>query len=136
MTLAQEHIGGMLKFGAVGVLGFLVDAAVLYVAWLVFGLDLYTSRGVSYICAATTTWWLNRSWTFRSKDERYWAQWLRFVALNLSGGVVNYMTYALLVTFVPVSARYPVLAVAAGSLAGMSVNYSVSYLWVFKSTNL
>jgi putative flippase GtrA len=136
MTPAQEHLIGVLKFGAVGVLGFLVDASVLYLAWSGIGLDLYSSRVLSYICAATTTWWLNRSWTFRSTDQRHWAEWLRFVALNLGGGVVNYTAYALLVTLSPLFGRYPVLAVAVGSLSGMLVNYAVSYLWVFRNTNM
>ena len=136
MTPAQIHLFGILKFGAVGVCGFLVDASVLYLAWSWLGIDLYSSRVLSYICAATTTWWLNRTWTFRSRDERHWAEWLRFVALNLSGGIVNYTTYALLVTFAPLFGRYPVLAVAVGSLSGMFVNYAASYVWVFKSPNV
>ena len=53
----------MLSFGFIGVIGFLVDAGVLYGA-LLCGLGLYAGRAVSYMAAVTVTWRLNRSYTF------------------------------------------------------------------------
>jgi putative flippase GtrA len=50
------------------------------------------------------------------------------------GGLVNYATYAILVTWVPMAAAHPVLGVAAGSIAGLTVNFLLSRRVVFKST--
>ena len=44
------------RFAAVGVIGFVVDSAVLYLCLHVAGLGLYGGRVVSYLVAATTTW--------------------------------------------------------------------------------
>lgn len=127
-ALAQEF----LRFGLVGGIGFVVDTAVLYGAiWL--GAGLYLGRAISYVVAATTTWALNRAWTFRHRasDRPAHAQWALFVVVNLGGFVLNYGTYALLVTFVPLVAAHPVLGVAAGSLAGMFANFFLSRRLVF-----
>lgn len=127
-ALAQEF----LRFGVVGGIGFVVDTAVLYGAiWL--GAGLYLGRAISYVVAATTTWALNRAWTFRHRtsDRPAHRQWALFVVVNLGGFVLNYGTYALLVTFVPLVAAHPVLGVAAGSLAGMFANFFLSRRLVF-----
>ena len=44
-----------IRFGIVGVVGLLVDIAVLYLCLDISGLGLYASRVVSYLAAATTT---------------------------------------------------------------------------------
>jgi putative flippase GtrA len=120
-----------LRFGVVGTIGFVVDTAVLY-AGLALGLGLYWGRAVSYVAAASGNWLLNRVWTFRGQGEGPMArQWARFLAVNLVGFACNYGTYALLVGFVPVVAAHPVLGVAAGSLAGMFVNFFLSRRLVF-----
>lgn len=120
-----------LRFGVVGTVGFVVDTLVLY-AGLALGLGLYGGRAVSYLAAATTTWGLNRAWTFRGQSEgAALQQWLVFVVVNLVGFAFNYGTYALLVAFVPFVADNPVIGVAAGSLAGMTGNFLLSRRFVF-----
>jgi putative flippase GtrA len=127
--LAREF----LRFGTVGTVGFVVDTSVLYGA-LALGAGLYGGRAISYVTAATTTWLLNRLWTFRHRGGGpVHQQWALFVAVNLGGFVLNYGTYATLVTFVPLVAAYPVLGVAAGSIAGMFSNFILSRQVVFRA---
>jgi putative flippase GtrA len=121
-----------LRFGVVGSIGFVVDTATLYGA-LALGLGLYLGRALSYLVAATTTWALNRLWTFRGRGGGpVHREWAMFVLVNLGGFVLNYGTYAALVTLVPVVAAHPVLGVAAGSLAGMCANFVLSRRLVFR----
>src|SRR6476469_6404288 len=54
----------LLRFGIVGVAGFVVDAAVLTAA-IALGLGPWLGRVLSYLAAATATFALNRAWTFR-----------------------------------------------------------------------
>jgi len=122
-----------LQFGVVGTLGFMVDTAVLY-AGLAMGLGLYGGRAMSYLVAASTTWALNRAWTFRTAERAPAArQWAVFVLVNLLGFACNYGTYAVLVASLPFVAAHPVLGVAAGSLAGMVGNFVLSRRYVFKA---
>ena len=124
-----------LRFVMVGAAGFFVDAGALMVATTALGLGLYSGRVVSYLCAATFTWILNRRFTFAKTDEVAIIQWLRFLGANALGGAVNYGVYAALVTFSAVAAATPVLGVAAGSAAGLIFNFLVSKYWVFRRTS-
>src|SRR5262249_8226928 len=114
-----------LMFGTVGVVGFLADTATVY--GLRRALGLYGAGIAAYVVAATVTWLFNRLWTFRGLGSGpVHQQWARFLIVNLAGFVLNRGTYALLVTFVALCAEQPVYAVAAGAIAGMFINFSLS----------
>jgi putative flippase GtrA len=124
-------LGQFLRFGVVGTIGFLVDTAVLYGA-LAVGFGLYGGRAISYLVAASTTWALNRAWTFRGQGEGpALRQWAVFLLVNLVGFACNYGTYAALVATVSFVAQHPVLGVAAGSIAGLTGNFLLSRRFVF-----
>jgi putative flippase GtrA len=126
LTLVQ-----FLMFGSVGTVGFLADTATVYT--LRNSLGLYGAGAVAYGVGATVTWILNRLWTFRGRGSApAYRQWARFLLVNLGGFVLNRGTYVALVTFVPLCAAEPVLAVGAGAVAGMFLNFSLSRTMVFR----
>ena len=116
----------------VGVVGFIVDSAVLYLCLHATGLGLYGGRVVSYLAAASTTWYLNRRLTFgdRSPPGR---QWARFVATNAVGALVNYGSYSIVVASLPAGTFVPLLGVAVGAIAGLGFNFTASRRFVFKA---
>lgn len=121
-----------LRFAAVGVAGFVVDTAALYVAMHGFGAGPYLARLISYLAAATSTWALNRRYTFGGvADHRLLREWARFLAANAVGGSVNYGVYAGLIHWSDLVLAYPVIGVAAGSIAGLLVNFTLSRRFVF-----
>ncbi|HEY1724622.1 MAG TPA: GtrA family protein [Steroidobacteraceae bacterium] len=121
----------MASFSLVGVLGFVVDAGVLYAA-LYVGLGLYLGRAASYMAAVTFTWGLNRRYTFEAgSGGEPVRQWARFVVSQLAGATINLGVYALLVHMSPFVAQRPVIGVAVGSLSGLLVNFSVARAYVF-----
>jgi putative flippase GtrA len=120
-----------LSFAIIGTAALPVDAAVLYTA-MFLGSGPYLGRVVSYLVAATTTWALNRRFTFRElRSPDRLKEWSRFLAANAAGGLVNYGVYALLVATSAVVARWPIIGIAAGSLAGLSLNFTLSRGVVF-----
>ncbi len=128
--LNPAMIAQFLRFGTVGAIGFVIDTAVVYALRGMLG--LYGAGMVSYLAAASSNWALNRAWTFRGPHRGpAHRQWMRFMATNLAGFVLNRGTYAALVTWVPLCAAQPVFAVAAGSVAGMFVNFALSRRLVF-----
>ncbi len=119
------------RFGTVGAAGFVVDTGIVY--GLRHQLGLYGAGAVAYVGAATANWLLNRLWTFRGQGTGpAHRQWAMFMLTNLAGFVLNRGTYALLVTFLPAAADQPVIATAAGAVAGMFVNFSLSRRLVFR----
>jgi putative flippase GtrA len=125
-----------LRFGVVGAGGFVVDEAVLWIAHRLAGLDPYSGRAISILCAMTFTWWGNRRLTFRDQAAEGPAaiarEWLRFVAANAVGALVNYGTYTLLVRFGPAPLGNPFLAIACGVAIGLVFNFTLSKHLVFR----
>lgn len=121
-----------LSFSVVGTIGFVVDAATLYLTMSQLGAGLYGGRVVSYLVAATSTWALNRRYTFlQQRSANRLGEWSRFLGANAFGGLVNYGVYALLVTINETAATYPVIGVAAGSVTGLFFNFAASRYVVF-----
>jgi len=121
------------RFAIAGAIGFLVDAGVLYVA-LAIGLGAYAGRVVSFLCAAFTTWQINRRLTFEVKRTgSLWREWLRYLAAMSVGGGCNYGSYVVALLFLPKVTIAPLIAVGAGSIAGMFVNFAFAKLWVFRA---
>ena len=120
-----------LRFGAVGLAGLVIDTATVYA--LRHPLGLYGAGLVAYFVSATGNWVLNRIWTFRGQGSGpAHRQWAMFMVTNLAGFVLNRGTYVILVTFAAAAADQPVIATAAGAIAGMFVNFSLSRRLVFR----
>ena len=124
------------KFAIIGGAGFFVDVGVLYLLRHA-GLDLYSARVFSFIAAVTFTWVGNRLFTFRTASEarrRLTAEWLLYLGAMTFGGLVNYGVYATLVTLLAPFREHPWLAVAAGTGAGMLINFLFARRILYRGT--
>lgn len=120
-----------LRFGVVGGIGWMADTATVYA--LRPALGVVAAGLLAYPVAASVTWAINRAWTFRGQGEgSAWRQWVRFLAGNTLGFALNRGSYVVLVSSFAVIAENPVIATAAGAIAGMFVNFHVSRKVVFR----
>ena len=112
------------RFCTVGALGFAVDITVLYVAHAL-GLNLFAARGVSFLAAASFTWWGNRQYTFAAdaRSDPLFPEWLRYLLSMALGGCANYSAYALLIAWCSLFEAQPWMAVAVGTAVGLTINY-------------
>lgn len=119
-------------FALVGFVGLAIDTGTVYA--LRGAVGLYVAGIVAYFVAASGTWLCNRLWTFRhlSRSDPWYVQWRRFLAANMGGFVINRGVYMLMVAFVPLAARQPFIAVFAGAVAGMTLNFNLSRKLVFR----
>jgi putative flippase GtrA len=120
-----------LRFGTVGVGGFIVDTGTVYSlrAWV----GLYLAGAVAYVTAATFNWGVNRVWTFRGRGSgSAHRQWALFLAANALGFVLNRGTYFILITVSVFCYAHPVVAIAAGVAMGMFLNFHLSRTVVFR----
>ncbi len=126
-------VSRLARFSAVGAAGFVVDLAVLYAAAPLAG--WYGGRVVSFVAAATATWWLNRRFTYAHVPQPHGTstlgQYLRYLVSMLGGAAVNYSVYAATLHFV-LSPHAPALGVALGSIAGLAVNFLSAQFLVFR----
>jgi putative flippase GtrA len=131
-TYRSPSGGRILTFGLVGVVGFVVDSALL--AATIGFIGPYWGRAVSFVAAVLTTWAFNRNITFRDRPSRYspGVELGRYFAAMCIGGAVNYAVYAALLGIVGAEGLAPFAALAVGSLAGMTVNLLLAHHTVFK----
>ena len=124
----------LLRFVIVGGVGFLVDAGVLMALTRGAGLDPYSGRVLSFLAASSTTWWLNRIFTFtRAARHPLARQWARFVIVSIGGALINYGVYVATLQSWPLALQWPVIGVAFGSLAGLCFNFPAAKLLVFRA---
>jgi putative flippase GtrA len=126
----RSPLGRFASFAAVGLVGFIVDAAILSMLVHLVGWHHYTARAVSFTIAVTATWSVNRYWVFeRTRDSR--REYGAYFGVQTVGAVINLGTYALVIAMIPSLARYPVLPLAAGAALALLFNYSAAGRWVF-----
>jgi len=119
----------LLRFGAVGLAGLLVNGGL--VAALAGPAGPVRAQLAAFPAAASLTWWLNRRYTFGASRRPWHQEWLRYLGANGLGWLANNGAYFWLVLAAPGGHRHPVLAVAAGSVAGMAFNFTGSKWLVF-----
>ena len=136
--------GQFFRFGIVGGVGFLVDAGLLWLL-LKLGFGYYGGRLISFLAAATTTWILNRSFTFRRESpggasaplghlvssHPAW-EWLAYLGLMVIGGAVNYGTYAAAIEISELVRRFPAIGVGLGGIASMAINFRTAKTMIFE----
>ena len=125
----------ILRFAVIGALGMPVDWGMLQlmVHW---GTGPYLGRMISWFCAATFTWAGNRYFTFAARRARGFVgagrEWVRFLAANAVGGLVNVGLYSVLVRFAPPPFNDLTVALVCGVLLGLLFNFTLSKKVVFK----
>ncbi|HEY8010138.1 MAG TPA: GtrA family protein [Rudaea sp.] len=119
-----------------GVIGFIVDAGVLQILVTGFAWDRFSARLISFLFAATATWLFNRNYTFRGRRRHSrLGEWARYVLAMSGGFACNFAAYSALVLAFNVDRQWLVLAVAAGSVAGLGVNYFASRYWIYRKAH-
>ena len=78
-----------IKFGIVGASGMVVHFAVLYLLRDVAHINQFVANTIGFVTAATTNYFLNRIWTFRSQEKQVTVEYLKFILVSLIGLGIN-----------------------------------------------
>jgi putative flippase GtrA len=122
---ATRH--SFLAFGAVGVAGFVVDASVMTLLVERFMWHPVQGRAVSFPLAVTTTWLLNRSFTFRGSGglRSRSAEYAGYFATQIVGAVVNLGAFLACLAIWPSLIIVPFVPLAVGSIVALLLNFSL-----------
>src|SRR5947209_11951233 len=118
----------LIRFGAVGATGYVVNLAVFALCLHAIGIDYRMSAVVAWVVSVLNNFWLNRHWTFRTKRAHPVAQGVRFFAVSL---VAFGFTYLVLIGLVEGVGLTKVLAQAIAVAAGTPLNFVGQKLWSF-----
>lgn len=129
-AVSHSMLRQFFRFFLVGTAGFLVNAGI--VELLAHSAKPITAQILAFPVAVTVTWWLNRRYTFGASRHAIHHEWLRYAFGNLLGWTANNGVYVWYVLHSAVAYRHPSIAVAAGSIAGMFLNFAMSRWLVFR----
>jgi putative flippase GtrA len=126
--------GAPAKFLAVGAAGFAVDAGLLTVLAQAAGWNVYAARAVSFACAVSVTYLLNRRWAFRrtAAPAIHGTEYARYLTVQVIAAFLNLAIFVVLVAALPALRALPVVPLAAGAAFGLALNYAGARMWVFR----
>jgi putative flippase GtrA len=120
----------LLKFAAVGTLGYLADVSILLAGVRGLHLAPVPARIFSFICAASLTYHLNRRFTF-GRSTGSLGRWLTYLAATASGAVINILIYRAWLLHAGTDSLDLVVGSALGSVAALFFNYFASAALAF-----
>jgi putative flippase GtrA len=115
-----------LKFAIVGAIAFVVDAVLLIIAIEGLNWAPEVARILSFLGAVTTTWYLNRTYTFATQTSPTVKEFISYVLAMSFGLAVNYAVFVAVIRLNEVAGAYPVIALVPSTLAGMIINFLFS----------
>lgn len=122
-----------LSFWLIGLLGFAVDAVILYFFRIAFDTDLFVARLISLSTAMTVSWYLNRKLTFAGRSNRGAAsEWLYYLMVNSIGAVINYSLFMWLAMSHDYFATYLMIPLAIASGIAAVINFMLSKYVIFR----
>jgi putative flippase GtrA len=119
----------LVRFGAVGATGYVVNLAVFALCLHLVGVDYRLSAVIAWVVSVLNNFWLNRHWTFAAKETPPMSQAIRFFAVSLAVFGFSYVTLIGLVD----TGMTKVLAQAIAIAAGTPLNFVGQKLWSFKA---
>lgn len=137
MQLDAKMQRRLLTFAGVGALGFAVDFSLTWSLTRLVGLHPQLSRIIAMLVAMSVTYLLNRNFTFQSAATSRGREMVRYFAVNISGALVNYGVFSLILALAPLAGFAPTstavlgAAIIAGSGTAMSLNFLGSHFLVF-----
>lgn len=90
-----------IKFGVVGASGFVIHGGLLYLLRDVVGINQFVANIIGFIAAASSNYFLNRWWTFRSKEKQMGVEYLKFILVSVVGLGINSGTLWVMSQLVP-----------------------------------
>ena len=122
----------ILRFGAVGAVGFVVDGGLLWL-FLSFDLSPYLARAMSFPVAVVVTWALNRNWTFAATSQiSRNGQFRRYFGVQVGGNLTNYAVYSAILAAFGTGSVTVFIAFVVGSFIGSCLNFLGARFFAFR----
>ena len=119
----------LVRFGAVGASGYVVNLAVFAACVHLLGIDYRVSAVIAWAISVLNNFLLNRHWTFDAKQDHPARQAIRFFTVSL---IAFGFTYVVLVVLVDAGVM-KVLAQAIAIAAGTPLSFVGQKLWSFRA---
>ncbi|MCL1093090.1 GtrA family protein [Shewanella kaireitica] len=121
------------RFLLVGAAVFVADAAMFYLFFELFHLQVLAARVAAFSIAVLLSWWCNRCWTFHErKQAAKTKQLLMFITVSSVAAIANLSAFYLVTLLLGKTWLDLSLAFSVGVLVGLMLNWFGANLWTFK----
>jgi len=120
----------LVRFGAVGASGYVVNLAVFALAYSLAGVHYQSAAVVAFVVALTNNFIWNRHWTFKAHDGHAGFQAARFFVISVIAFGFSLLALTLLVESLNV-AKLPAQAIAIATATPL--NFLGNKLWSFRT---
>jgi putative flippase GtrA len=114
-------VGRLVRFALTGGIGFVADAAALWLLLAATPLGSLSARVLSIGFALCVTWQINRHLTFSPSSRSIAQEGARYGGVGIATSVVNYLVYSAILLALP--AAPPLAALAVASLVAMTLSF-------------
>jgi len=94
----QEVFFKFIRFGVVGFSGLFVDFGFTWLSKEKLKIQKYIANAIGFTFAATSNYYLNRVWTFNSKNPEVVLEFSNFIFVSLIGLAINTLILWLIVS--------------------------------------
>ncbi|MBS1869833.1 MAG: GtrA family protein [Actinobacteria bacterium] len=119
----------LVRFGAVGASGYVVNLAVFTATVHLLGIDYKVAAVLAFLISVANNFWWNRHWTFEARDGHAGFQAARFLTVSV---VAFLFSYAVLVALVEAAGLPKVLAQAIAIVTATPLSFVGQKLWSFR----
>jgi dolichol-phosphate mannosyltransferase len=119
----------LIRFGAVGATGYVVNLGVFSLSLHVVGVDYRVAAVIAFLAGVLNNFWWNRHWTFGASDGHAGFQAARFLTVSVAAFLVSFGILQALVAGADM-AEVPAQAIAI--VAATPLNFLGNKLWSFR----
>jgi putative flippase GtrA len=118
----------VLKFGAVGMSGMIIDFSSTYLCKEILKIHKYVSNAIGFTLAASWNYLFNRIWTFESHNPDIGFEFTRFFIVSLIGlGINTFILWLLVSKFKQRFYLSKLFAIAVTMVWNFVVNWLVTF---------
>ncbi|MER8818600.1 GtrA family protein [Mesorhizobium sp. M0991] len=114
-------MGRLARFIVAGGIGFVADAAALWLVLTTAPVGPFMARIISIGFALSVTWLINRHLTFSPSSRGVAQEGARYGGVGIATSVVNYLVYCAMLFALPMVS--PLIALAVASLIAMALSF-------------
>jgi len=116
------------KYIIIGTIVYLIEWSILSLITEISDLTILNGRVISFPIALVIAWYLNRNMTFKSKNHNKISEFKMYTMVNISGLILNIITYQICIMYINIS----FICLGLAGLAGLMTNYLGSKHIVFR----
>ena len=126
--LSRTFIVKFIKFGIVGFSGVFIDFGTTYICKEWLKIQKYVANSIGFTVAASSNYFFNRTWTFKSQDPDIGTEYTQFLVISLVGlGLANLIVWVIHSRFKQNFYLSKIFAIGVVTIWNFLANYYITF---------